>query len=133
VNAAAHLRQKLKQTIASKSDGELYDITCIHSDDYGAAAVEIANEELRRRSLDNPLLSRLANASEEEWRREQAHLGWPLSTVAFFITTVGIGIPAMIAYRRFVNEGYRRKAHEWIEWSFIGFVFYGIVWCALNM
>jgi hypothetical protein len=133
LNAAVHLRQKLEQTIAGKSDGELYDIACIHSADYSSAAVEIANEERRRRSLDDPLLSRLANAAEEEWKREHARLGWPLRTVAFFITTVGIGIPAMIAYRRFVNVGYRRKAHEWIEWGFFGFVFYATLWCALNM
>jgi hypothetical protein len=133
LNTAAHLRQKLEQTIAGKSDGELYDIAFIHSDDYGAPAVEIAKEEVRRRSLDNPLLSRLAIAFDEELKREQARLGWPLRTVAFFITTMGLGIPAMIAYRRFVNEGYRRKAHEWIEWGFFGFVFYATLLCALNV
>lgn len=83
-------------------------------------------------SLESYVLIWTADASEEEWRREQAHLGWPLRTVAFFATTIGFGIPAMMAYRRFVDEGYRRKAHEWIEWGFFSFVFHRILCCAFQ-
>ena len=47
-----------------------------------------------------------------------------LRVVAFFTSTVGLGIPAILAHRHYVELGARGKARDWGRWALFGFVFY---------
>jgi hypothetical protein len=117
-------REELKKAMSSKSYEDLYDISYVHPQDYTSFAVEIAREQVRGRNLDSPELGILASAAEEQRRQEQAHLQWPLRISAFFLTTIGLGIPLILAYRHFVTRGAKCKAREWKQWSLLGFGFY---------
>ena len=117
-------REELKQSISNKTDAELYDILYGHSADYTPDALEIAKEEFAGRKLDAPTLNSLGTAVEEQRKKENAPLGWPLRAVAFFISTVFFGIPVILAHRHFVEKGERRKAREWGRWGLFGFFFY---------
>jgi hypothetical protein len=117
-------REQLKQLMSSKSYEELYDISYVHPQDYASLAVESARHEVRGRSLDIPELDILASAAEEQRRQEQAHLPWPLRIFAFFFTTIGFGIPMILARRHFVTRSAECKAREWKQWSLLGLGFY---------
>lgn len=117
-------REELHEAMSRKSYEELCEISYVHPQDYTSLAVEIAREQVRGRNLDIPGLGILASAAEEQRRREQAHLQWPLRISAFFLTTIGIGIPLIWVYRHFVTRGAKCKAREWKQWSLLGFGFY---------
>ena len=116
--------EDLKRAMSNKTDEELHDILYAHSGDYTADAVEIAKEEFRCRKLDAPTLRSFGAAVEEQRRREEASLEWPLRIVAFFFSTLFFGIPVILAHRHFVEQGARHKAREWGRWGLFGFVFY---------
>jgi hypothetical protein len=117
-------RTDLKQTMSNKTNEELYDILYAHPGEYTAEAIEVADEEFRRRKLDAPALSSLGAAAENLRAQEDAPLGWPLRIVAFFFSTVFFGIPVILAHRHFVEHGARRKAREWGRWGLFGLTFY---------
>lgn len=117
-------REELQQEMSSKSYEELYDIAYMHPQDYASLIVEIAKEEVRGRNLDIPRLGILASAAEEQLRQEQAHLRWPSRILAFFFTTLGVGVPLIVAYRHFVTQGAKCKAREWEHWGLLGLWFY---------
>lgn len=118
------LREELKKQMSSKTDEELYGILHAHSKDYTTDALEVAEEEFRRRNLDTIGLNELSAVAGERQQREQAGLGWPLRILSFFISTLALGIPVLLAHRHFVEQGATRKARQWGRWALFGFVFY---------
>lgn len=114
----------LKLTMSNKTNEELYEILYAHSGDYTPDAIEIAEEEFRRRKLDAPELNSLGAAAENLRAQEDAPLGWPLRIVAFFFSTAFFGIPVILAHRHYVEQGSRRKAREWGRWGLFGLAFY---------
>jgi hypothetical protein len=117
----------LKKVMANKTDEELYDVLHGHPDDYTADAVEVAKQEFAVRNLTAPTLNILSTAVEGQKRIEEAPLEWHLRIVAFFISTVALGIPVILAHRHYVEKGARRKAREWARWGLFGFLFYFVV------
>jgi len=117
----------LKRVMANKTDMELYDVLHGHTDDFTADAIEAAKQEFASRNLETPVLSSLSTAVEEKKRVEEAPLEWPLRILSFFISTVFLGIPVLLAHRHYVENGARRKAREWARWGLFGFLFYFVV------
>lgn len=117
----------LKRAMAIKTDEQLYDILHGHPNDYTADAIEAAKQEFASRNLAAPVLSSLSIAIESQKRVEEAPLEWPLRIVAFFISTVALGIPVIVAHRHYVEKGARRKAREWARWGLFGFLFYFVM------
>ena len=64
---------------------------------------------------------------KHEQAQEQAPLDGYLKAVAFFFSTLFIGIPVLLAYNYYVQRGARRKASEWIRWAAGGFFFFYLV------
>lgn len=116
--------EELKQAMSSKSNEELYDILYIHRGDYAAEALQVAREEFRTRQVEAPTLTNLVDSGEELREREEVPLEWSLRVVAFFFLTVCLGIPAMLAYRRYMEKGLKRKARDWARCALFGFAFY---------
>jgi hypothetical protein len=114
----------LKKVMANKTDEELYDVLHGHPDEYTGDAIDAAKQEVASRNLTAPTLSTLSTAVEAQKRVEETPLGWPLRIVAFFISTMGGGIPVILAHRHYVEKGARRKAREWARWGLFGFLFY---------
>ena len=114
----------LKRAMATKTDEELYDLLNGHPNDYTADAIDAAKWEFASRKFAVPVLSTLSIAVEAQKRVEEAPLEWPLRILAFFISTVALGIPVIVAHRHYVEKGARRKAHEWARWGLFGFLFY---------
>jgi hypothetical protein len=117
-------QEELKQAISRKSDSELYDMLHVHSSDYTADALEIARGEFVTRKMEAPALSDLAAAGAKLRRNEEAPLEWGLRMVAFFVSTAFLGIPVLLAHRRYVEQGAKRKARDWARWALFGFIFY---------
>jgi hypothetical protein len=117
----------LKRVMANKTDEELYDVLHGHADNYTADAIQVAKQEFSSRNLASPTLSSLSAAVQAQTRVEEAPLEWPLRIVAFFISTVFLGVPVLLAHRHYVEEGARRKAREWARWGLFGFLFYFVV------
>jgi hypothetical protein len=117
-------QEELKQAISSKSNEELYDMPYVHSGDYTKDALEIARAEFATRKVEAPALADLATSGDELRRREEAPLGWGLRIVAFFVSTAFLGIPVLLAHRRYVERGAKRKARDWSRWAMLGFIFY---------
>lgn len=116
--------EDLKRIMADKTDEGLYDVLYGHSNDYTSEAIEVAKQEFASRSLDEPTLSNLGNVAKEQKQIEEAGLEWPLRTVAFFVSTMFLFIPVLLAHRHYVEKGAKRKAHEWARWALYGFLFY---------
>lgn len=116
--------EDLKQTMARKSDEELYDVVHAHSVDYTGDAIEAAQQELRSRNLDASKLSKVGTAVAEKLRQEKAPLEWRLRIKAFFISPVFLFIPTLLAHRRYIERGEKRKARDWARWAGFGFAFY---------
>jgi hypothetical protein len=95
-----------------------------HPDDYTADAIEAAKQEFASRNPAAPMLSNLSTAVEAQKRVEETPWRWPLRVVAFIISTMGLGIPVLLARRHYVEKGARRKAREWARWGLFGFLFY---------
>lgn len=108
----------------NKSDEELFDILNVHTQDWVPEAVEAARIEFRSRGLDAPTLNIIETNAAQTREKEGAHLGWGLRLLAFFFSTVCLGIPVLLAHRHFVEKGERRKANEWATWGLNGFLFY---------
>jgi hypothetical protein len=107
----------LKKVMANKTDEELYDVLHGHPDDYTADAVEAAKQEFASRNLNAPTLSTLGSVVEGQKQVEEAPLEWPLRIIAFFVSTLALGIPVLLAHRHYVEKGARRKAREWARWG----------------
>lgn len=122
----------LRTVISSKTDEELYDMLYVHSADYTEDAHEIARQEFGRRKPDEAKMVSLGSLAEEQRDHEEECLGWPLRIVAFFFSTVFLGIPVILAHRNFVERGARRKAREWGRWALYGLLFYVGVLVARN-
>jgi hypothetical protein len=116
--------EEVRQALSEKSDEELYDMLYVHPNDYTDDAIEIAKEEFATRNLDAPRLKELAAAGLELRQHENARLGWGLRMVAFFVSTVFLGIPVWLAHRYYVEEGARQKARDWARWALYGLLFY---------
>lgn len=114
----------LKKVMANKTDEELYDVLHCHPADYTPDAVEAASQEFASRNLTAPALNRLSTMVEGQKTVEEAPLEWRLKIVAFFISTLALGIPVIVAHRHYVEKGARRKAREWARWGLFGFIFY---------
>lgn len=113
--------------MANKTDEALYDVLHGHPDDYTADAIEAAKQEFASRNLTAPTLSTLGSVVEGQKQVEDAPLEWPLRILAFFISTLFLGIPVLLAHRHYVEKGARRKAREWARWGLFGFLFYFVV------
>jgi hypothetical protein len=118
---------ELRRVMANKTDAELYDVLYRRSDDYTADAFEMAKQEFASRHLTAPTLSSLSAAVEGQKGVEEAPLEWHLRIVAFFISTVALGIPVIVAHRHYIEQGASRKAREWARWGLFGFLFYFVV------
>jgi len=110
--------------MANKSDAELYDVVHGHSDDYTAEAVEAAQRELQVRNLDVPTLAKIGAVAAEKLRQAQTPLEWRMRIRAFFISPVLLFIPTLLAHRRYIERGEKRKADDWSRWALFGFAFY---------
>jgi hypothetical protein len=117
----------LKRVMANKTDEQLYDVLHGHPGDYTADAIEAAKQEFASRDLTSPALTSLSTAVEAQKQVEEAPLEWPLRIVAFFVSTVALGIPVIVAHRHYVEKGATRKAREWARWGLFGFLFYFVV------
>ena len=117
----------LKRAMATRTDEELYDVLHGHPNDYTPDAIEAAKQEFASRNLAAPVLSNLSIAVEAQKQVEETPLEWPLRIVAFFISTLALGIPVIVAHRHYVEKGARRKAREWARWGLFGFFFYFVV------
>jgi hypothetical protein len=116
--------EDLKRVMANKTDEELYDVLYGHPGDYTPDAVEAAKLEFGSRNVDVPTLSTLESDVEVRKQVEEAPLGWGYRIIAFFISTIFFGVPVILAHRRYVEKGARRKAREWARWGLFGFFFY---------
>ena len=114
----------LKNAMSNKSDDELCDILYVHREEFEAEAVRAAQDELERRGLNAETLTRLRGIAEEHKKFENDRLGWRFRLVAFFISTVALGIPAILAHRHYTELGARGKARDWSRWALFGFMFY---------
>ena len=114
----------LMRAMSSKTDEELYDVLHGHPDHYTPDALEIAKQEFNSRNLAAPTLTSLSAAVDGQKRTEETPLEWPLRILAFFISTVFLFIPVILAHRHYVDSGARRKAREWGRWALFGFLFY---------
>jgi hypothetical protein len=125
------LSEELKRAILSKTNEELYDVVYVHSTDYTPEALEIAKREFIARGVDAHTLTQLSSAAdlrqEHEQAQEQAPLEGYLKVVAFFFSTMFLGIPVLLAYNYYYERGARRKAREWVRWAAGGFFFFFIV------
>ncbi len=122
----------LKRVMANKTDEELYDLLYGHSNDYTTNAIEMAKMEFNSRNLDGPTLSTLSAAVQEQKQVEQAPLEWSYKILAFFVSTLALGIPVILAHRHYVEKGARHKAREWARWACFGFIFYVVVSAVLR-
>ena len=116
--------EELKEAISKKSDEELYDILYVHRSDYTTETIELAREQFRAREIKEPMLADFADAGSRAIEQEDAPLNWPLKMCAFLFSTVFLGIPAMLAHRRYIDAGNKRKAREWARWALFGLAFY---------
>ena len=116
--------EELRNVMARKTDEELYDVVHAHAPDYTAEAIEAAKRELSSRNLDVPRLTELGTVVAGKLKQEDAPLEWPMRIVAFFISTMFLFIPLVLAHRHYVERGARRKARDWARWAGLGFVFY---------
>jgi len=114
----------LKKVMANKTDEELYDVLHGHLQDYTPDALTAVRDEFASRNLPIPSLTHLSAAVEDRKRVEEAPLEWHLRILAFFVSTVFLGIPVLLAHRHYVERGARRKARDWGRWALFGFVFY---------
>jgi hypothetical protein len=114
----------LKKVMSNKTDEQLYDVLHGHPEDYTSDALEAAKQEFVSRNLSAPILTSLSTAVEGQKRAEEAPLGWSLRILAFFTSTVFLGIPVLLAHRHYVEKGARRKARDWGRWALFGFLFY---------
>jgi len=78
------------------------------------------------------MLTSVSSVVEAQKRLEEAPLEWPLRILAFFVSTVLLGIPVLLAHRHCVEKGAKRKARQWGRWALAGFVFYVMVASALK-
>ncbi len=117
----------LLESMPNRSDAELYDILYGHRDEYTEDAIRAAEEEFRRRELPPSVVRNLECAAAARRQEEDAPLPWHLRLFAFFGCTSLAGIPAIIAHRRYVEQGARRKAREFARWSLYGLGFYAAV------
>jgi hypothetical protein len=114
----------LKRVMANKTDEELYDVLYGHSGDYTLDAIEAAKQEFNSRNLNAPTLNTISTAVAERKQTEEQSLEWGYRILAFFISTLMLGIPVLLAHRHYVEKGAKRKAREWGRWALFGFVFY---------
>jgi len=114
----------LKNMMANKTDEELYDVIYGHADDYTPDAITAAQMEFNSRKLDAPTIGTLDRGVAANKQVEEAPLTWEYRILAFFISTIFLGIPVILAHRHFVERGARRQAREWARWSLFGFFFY---------
>lgn len=116
--------EDLPEKMRNKSDEELFDIFQVHTQDWIPEAVQAARDEFNSRGLDEPKLIGIAASTEQTRKREDARLGWFPRLLAFFISTLFLCIPVLLAHRHFVEKGEKRKAKDWAKWAFYGFLFY---------
>lgn len=97
-------------------------------DEHRPEAAENTKPEYAFRGQSGHTLSALSAAFEAQRRAEQqateSPLEWPLRIVAFFTSTVLLGIPVLLARRHYLGRGAGRKAREWARWGLFGFAFY---------
>ena len=110
-----------------KTDEELYDMLQGHPDDYTADALEAAKQEFSSRNLAPQSVENFNIAVEKQKQVEEAPLEWPLRIIAFFFSTVFLGIPVLWAYTHYVEAGATRKAREWGRWALLGLLFYFVL------
>ena len=114
----------LKRLMANKTDEELYDVVYGHSSEYTPDAIAAAHLEFSSRKLDAPTVSTIDRAVTASKQVEEAPLAWGYRILAFFVSTIVLGIPVILAHRHFVERGARWKAREWARWALLGFFFY---------
>ena len=114
----------LKAAMSLKSDQELCDVLYGHRNDYEPNAIAAAQEEFNRRNLTPQTVGELRASVERDVEMERAPLGWGLRIVAFFVSTLAMGIPVMLAHSHYVELGAYRKARDWKHWAAFGFLFY---------
>ena len=123
--------EEVKQAILRKTDEELYDVLYVHSGNYTPEAIEIAQKEFLARRVDADTLTQFSSAAKVLQRQEQANeeapLDGSLKIVAFIVSGLFLGIPALLVYNRYVARGARRKAHEWGTCALAGFVLFVVL------
>lgn len=116
-----------KRVMANKTDEELYHLLHGHPDQYTERALEAAKREFDSRTLTAPALIHLSASVASQKKAEDAPLEWPFRILAFFVSTVFLGVPVLLAHRHYVENGNRRKAREWGRWAIFGFLFYFVL------
>lgn len=117
----------LKRIMSSKTDEELYDILYGHPDDYTADARAVAKNEFTSRNLAPQSIENFNITVEKQKQIEEAPLELPLKIIAFFFSTMLLGIPVLLAHRHYLENGARRKAREWGRWGLLGLLFYFVI------
>ena len=110
--------------MSGKTDQELWDILCVHSADYTAEALTAAQLEYESRGHSLAEASRDRRSAEEILKSEGEPLEPGMKAVAFFTSTVMLGLPVLLAHRTYIEQGKRQKARDWGRWALYGFGFY---------
>jgi hypothetical protein len=121
------MENEFAEVMSNLSDEDLINVLESPSGDYQPVALEAAKKEFAKRNLSQQHLSIIKQETERN-RKEiefKANLQLPLSLkIAAFILP---GILQIIIAGNFKADGYDRKFDQFVSWSYLGYLFYGLI------
>lgn len=113
--------------MARRTDEELIQIVTIDREKYLPDALAAANDEFRKRNLEEEKVNQISNVISRKRDYENKKASEPLDTalkIAAFLLPM---ILMFILSGYFKMNGYDKKANELARWTFYGFGLYIII------
>jgi hypothetical protein len=113
--------------MAKRTDEELIQILTIDRENYLPEALAAANEEFRKRNLDEEKVSQITRVISKQRDNENKRAAEPLDAglkIAAFLLPMFL---MFILSGYFKANGYDKKANSLARWTFYGFGLYFII------